>query len=170
MLADCPVGLLVVFTQHQMRLDSHAPLGESAVAGGAVLLVVAAIALLLIVQGFQRVNADEVAAVAFGLEVTPEVFHGQVVTAAASLMAIQAPFLLMALLAVAAGLAGQYAVAAHEVSIMVRSYPLALMAGVTLLDLHFGVFLVRHLFSVRLLLEVHQGTSKHCYYQTELFH
>ena len=70
-------------------------------------------------MGFHGVNIDEVATMALGLVIMPEVLPRKIITCAAALMTVQAPFMLMALVAVIAGLAGQNSVAADEISIMI---------------------------------------------------
>jgi hypothetical protein len=51
-------------------------------------------------------------------------------------MTIQAPFLFVALAAVAAGLAGQYSMTAHEVGVVVERYAFALVALIAILERH----------------------------------
>ena len=70
-----PVGghvLLRSASQRVVGLDLQGSLGETAVTGGAVLLVVAAVALLLVILGLYRVDADEIGAMALRFEVPPE--------------------------------------------------------------------------------------------------
>ncbi len=74
-----------------MRLDTQRPGREAAVAGVAVFLVMAAVALLRIILGLERVEADKVAAVALGLVVAAEILDRKIVAVAAALMAIEAP-------------------------------------------------------------------------------
>jgi hypothetical protein len=77
------------------------------VAGGAVLLVVAAVALLLVVLGLNWMEADPVAAVALWMRVPAEVLFFEIgAVQQAPLVAIKAPGLIVALAAVVAGLAG----------------------------------------------------------------
>lgn len=69
----CPHEGLGVATP-QMRPDPHGRPRETAVAGVAErLLIVAAVALLRIVQSFDGMNIDEIAAVAFGFVIPPEI-------------------------------------------------------------------------------------------------
>lgn len=101
-------------------LDLKRPLREAAVAGGAVLLVVAAVALLLVVLRLHRMDADEVAAMALGMGIAAEVLFFEIGAAQqATLVTVETPGLIMALAAVIAGLAGQYAVSPHKIGIMV---------------------------------------------------
>ncbi|GAC1466691.1 MAG: hypothetical protein PVSMB11_02210 [Desulfuromonadaceae bacterium] len=55
-------------------------------------------------------------------------------------MAVKAEGLLVTLLTVVAGLARYNPMAAYPVGVMVKGYTFSFVAGVTLLDLHFGVF------------------------------
>lgn len=169
-----PVGggiRLVVGASRIVRLDFQGALGEAAVTGGAVLLVVAAVTLLLVVLGLYRMDADEIAAMASGFDITPGVALGDIVSYAATLMTVEAPALIMTLTAVIAGLTGQHTVSAQEVGIMVRCNAFAFMAGVALLDLHFGVFRVGLFFvGVGLLLQAHQSETEHCKYEYKSFH
>ena len=97
-------------------------------------------ALLLVVLGLNRMDADEVAAMAPGMGVTAEVLFFEVGTVQQStLVAIKAPGLVVALAAVVAGFAGQHPVPTDKIGIMVGCYAFALMTGVTLTNLHFGV-------------------------------
>ena len=118
-----PVGggvLLRCSPQRVVGLDIQGSLGKAAVALGAVLLVVAAVALLLVVLRLYRMDADEVAAMALWMRVPAEVlFFGIGAVQHTPLMAIETPGLVMALAAVAAGLARQNPVAAHKIGIMV---------------------------------------------------
>ena len=107
---------------------------------------------------------------ALWLVVTPEVFLRKIITRTAPLMTVQAPFLLMALAAVVAGLARQYPVTTYEIGVVVESYAFALVAVIALLDLHCCILFMRYLFCVRLLLEIHQGASQKRNYEKELFH
>lgn len=68
---DAGCVLLRSASQRVVGLDLQGSLGETAVAGGTVLLVVAAVALLLVVLGLHRMDADEVAAMALWFVVTP---------------------------------------------------------------------------------------------------
>ena len=107
---------------------------------------------------------------ALWLVVTPEVFLRKIITRTAPLMTVQAPFLLMALAAVVAGLAGQYPMTAHEVCVVVERYAFTLMALIALLECHCCILFMRYLCCVSLLLEIHQGASQKRYYEKELFH
>jgi len=75
-------------------------------------------------------------------------------------MTVQAPFLLMALVAVVAGLHGEHTVAAEEIGIVVGRNAFTFMAVIALFDRHFRILSMRYLFCVRLLLETHQGASQ----------
>jgi hypothetical protein len=44
------------------------------------------------------------------------------------------------------------------------------MTVIAIFDRHRGIFFVRHLFSVRELLEIHQGASQKRNYEEEFFH
>ena len=79
-----------------------------------------AIALLLVVLGLNRMNADKITAVALWMRVTTEVLFFKIGTVQQStLMAIKAPGLVMALAAVVASLAGEHAMSTDKVGIMV---------------------------------------------------
>lgn len=88
---------LAVRAEHQVRLDPQLSFGEAIVAGGAVLLVVTAVAVLRIVPGLDRVNGDEVAPVALGYIVATEGVCRQVGVDPSTLMAIETERLLVAL-------------------------------------------------------------------------
>jgi len=91
------------------------------VACGAVLLIVTAVALLRIILRLDRMDTDPVAAMALWMRVTAKVLFFQIGAAQqAPLMAIEAPGLVVALAAVAAGFAGQYPVTTHKIGIMVE--------------------------------------------------
>ena len=137
---------------------------------GAVLLIVATITLLRIIQRLEGVDTDKVAAVALGLVVTPEVFFRKIIARSAALMTIQAPFLLMALAAVAAGFAGKHPVATYEIGVVVQRYAFTFVALIALLERHCCILFMRYLCCVSLLLEIHQGASQKRYYEKELFH
>ena len=166
----CPV-FLPVLPQRVVGLDFERPFGETAVAGVAVRFrIVAAIALLRIVLCLHGVDADEVAAVALRLEIAAAVSFGQIITAAAALMTIQTPRLIMTLVAVIAGLAGHNLVTTNKIGIMVGGDTFAFVAGIAVFDRHGGILFMRYLFCVRLLLEIHQGASQKRNYEKELFH
>jgi hypothetical protein len=133
-------------------------------------MVVAAVARLRVVLGLYRVDVYKVAAMALGLKVPSKVPFGKVGTVAAALVAIKTPPLLVTLVTVISCLAGQDAVTAHEIGIMVDCNALALMAIIALLDGHGSVFLMRHLLCIRLLLEIHQDASQKRNYENNLFH
>jgi hypothetical protein len=140
------------------------------VAGAAVRLVVAAVARLRVVLGLYRVDIYKVAAMALGLKVPSKVFFVKYRAVSAALMAIKAPGLVMALITVISGFACKDAVSSHKVGIMIGRNPFALVAGITLLDRHRSVILMRHLLCIRLLLEIHQGASQKRNYENNLFH
>jgi hypothetical protein len=78
----------------------------------------------------------------------------QVVPGAAAFVTVEAPFLLMALAAVVAGLAGKNPVTAYEVRVMVRCDTFGFVTGIALTERHGAVFGVSGLlFGIRLLLE-----------------
>jgi hypothetical protein len=90
-----------------MRFNSERALGEPAVASIAEgFLLMATVTLLLVILSLDRVNAHEVTAVAFRFVVTTEITLRKIVAGTTTLVTVQAPFLLMALVAVFAGLAG----------------------------------------------------------------
>ena len=86
--------------------------------------------------GLYRVDVYKVAAMALGLVVTSKVPYGKVGTVAAALMAIKAPGLVMALIAVIPGLPGKDPMSSNKVGIMIGRNPFALVAGITLLYCH----------------------------------
>lgn len=105
-------------------------------AGAAVRLVVAAVAQLRVVLGLYRVDIYKVASMALGLKVPSKVPFVKSRTVAAALMAIKAPGLVMALIAVISGFAGKDAMSSHKVGIMIGCNPFALVAVIALLDCH----------------------------------
>ena len=133
---------LMIRTEHQMRLDSQAPLREAVMTGRAVFLVMATVTGLWIVQGLYRMDGDKIAPVTLGYVIPTEGSNRKVGVDPATLMTIEAPGLIMALGAVAARLACQCAVAANPITVMVRRYTLGLVAAAALGRLHFGIFLV----------------------------
>lgn len=130
----------------------------------------AAIALLRVILSLDGVDADEVAAVALGFVVAAKVSSRKIITSTAALMTIKAPFLLMALVAVVAGFAGQHTVFTVKVGAVVGCDAFTFVAGIALLDRHCGILFMRDLFCVRLLLEIHQGTSQKRNYEKDFFH
>ena len=165
-----PIGSLAIVMRFETKRFEIVS-GQLAVAGITKSFgFMTAVTLLRIVLRFYRVNADKIAAMAFGLVISPEVALRQIIARAATLMAIKTPFLHMAFFAVVAGLAGQYPVFMEKISGVIGGYAFALVAGVAFLDFHFGVFFMRHFFSVRLLLEIHQGASQKRSYEKDLFH
>jgi len=100
---------------------------------------VAAVTALGIVQGFDRVNGDKVAAVAFRHIISLVIPGAQVRVDAAAGMAVETERLLVALGAVAPGLAGHQPVPANPISVMVGRNTLSLVALAAFGDLHFGV-------------------------------
>ena len=139
-------------------------------AGAAVRLIVAAVARLRVVLGLYRVDVYKVTAVAPGRKVLAKVLFGRVGAVSAALMAIKAPGLVMALVAVIAGFPGKDTMPSHKVGIMIGRNPLPLMAIIAVLDGHGGVFLMRHLLCISLLLEIHQGASQKRNYENNLSH
>jgi len=107
---------------------------------------------------------------ALWLKVPSKVPLGEVGTVTAALMAIKAPGLVMALVAVIAGLAGKHAMFSDKVGVMIRRNPFALVAGITLLDCHRDIILMRHLLCIGQLQETHQDTSKKRKHKNNLFH
>jgi len=113
------------------------------VAGITIFLIVAAVTLLLVVLCLYRVDADEITAMALGMRVAAKILFFQIgAIQQAALMAIETPGLIMTLAAVISCLTGQYPVPTHKVGIMVGCHAFALMAGVALTDIHFGIFRV----------------------------
>jgi len=101
----------------------------------------AAVALLLVVLRLNRVDADEIAAMALWMRVAAKVFFSQVCAVKQSaLMTIETPGLIVALVAVFADFAGKHTMSTHKIGIMVGGYAFSLVAGVTLTNFHFGVF------------------------------
>jgi hypothetical protein len=132
----------------------------------------AAVALLLVVLGLYRMDADPVAAMALGMRIAPKVLFFQIgAVQQATLVAIKTPGLIVALGAVVADLAGKYAMFPRKIGIMVGCYPFALVAGVALTDLHFGVFGVGLFFvGVGLLLQADKPKAKYCNNEYNSFH
>jgi hypothetical protein len=116
------------------------------------------------------VDVYKVAPMALWLKVPSKVPLGKVGAVAAALMAIKAPGLVVALVAIIAGLAGKHAMFSDKVSIMIGRNPFALVTGITLLDCHGNIILVRHLLCKGLLREIHQDTSKKRKHENNLFH
>ena len=107
---------------------------------------------------------------ALWLKVASKVPLGKVGAVAAALMAIKAPGLVVALVAVIAGLAGKYAMFSDKVGIMIGRNPFTLVTGITLLNCHRSVILVRHLLCIRQLQETHQDASNKHKHENNLFH
>lgn len=131
----------------EMGLDPHGSFREPAVALIAVRRLVATVAALGIVQGLDRVHADEVAAVALGNVVTVVVAGSEIPVDAAAGMAVKTPGLGVALGAVVARLAGKHPVIAEPVTVVVRRNPFALVAAVAVSDRCRSVLFVGHLLS-----------------------
>jgi len=146
---------LTVGAQHHVRLDAQGPFGETAVARIAERNgVMAAITSLWIVQSLDRVQGDEIAAVAFGQVIPTEAALRKGIRRTATFVAIKTPLLVVALVAVVAGTTGQNPVPPQEISIVVGRDSLRLMAGIAFPDRHLFVFGVGcFLVSIRLLLE-----------------
>ncbi len=154
-----------------VRLELDPVAWEFGVTFCAVLLVVATSACLRIILCLERVQCKEVAAVAFGLIIPSKILGSEIHACPTALMTVQAPGLLVAFLAVVAGLACHNPVAAHPVGVVVQAHTFAIMAGVAILDFHGGVLGVSgFLFSIRLLLEIHQSASQKRNYEKYLFH
>lgn len=134
------------------------------------LLIVAAVALLRIVQSFDGMNVDEIAAVAFGLVIPPEVGLAQILSASSTLMAIQTPGLVMALSAVVARLAGEDTVMPNKISLMIGGNSLTLVAVIAFPDRHSCIFLVCHFLCKRYLLEIQQCASQKCNHHKNFLH
>ena len=112
-------------------------------------LFVATVALLRVIHRLYGMNTDEVATMVLGLVIPTGVGQVQVFTRPSTLMAIQAPSLIMAFSAVVAGFAGQNPVMPHEISFVIRGDSFPLVAVITFLDCHPRVFLVCHLLRKR---------------------
>ena len=132
--------------------------------------IVTADARLRVGRGLYRVDVYKVAAMALWLIVPSKVPLGKVGTVAAALMAIKAPRLLVTLLQLLPGFAGQDTMSSHKVGIMVGRNALSLVAIIALLDGHGGVILMRHLLCISLLLEIHQDASQKRKHENNLFH
>ena len=145
-------------TVRQVGLDPHAPFREPVMAGGAVFLVMAAVAGLRIVQRLDGMDVDKIAAVTLGYIVPTEGGHGKVRVDAAPLVAVEAEGLIVALGAVVVRPCLPRSMAAHPVTVVVGRYPFSLVAAVALRKLHFGVFFM-WLFLSRRLLDIQGATS-----------
>lgn len=114
---------------HKMGFDSHAAPRESAMAVVAVGRLMTAVAALGVIQGLDRVDAQEVRAVALGNIVALEGARGQIPLDAPAGVAVETPGLGVALGAIASSLARQNPVTAYPVAVMVRSDPFSLVAA-----------------------------------------
>jgi hypothetical protein len=89
----------------------------------------AAVTVLRIVQRFDRMDVYKIAPVTLGFIVPSEVALGEIGPVAPALVAIKAPLLLMALIAVIPCVAGQDAMSAYKVCIMIWRNALGLVAA-----------------------------------------
>lgn len=126
--------LLIVGAEHHVRLDLQAPFGESVVALSALFLLVAAIALLGIAGGLERVDADKIASVAAWGKIAPRAFSFELSADAAAFVAVETIGLLMALSAVVDRLTGNSAMASDPVAVMIGGDPFSFMTGIALAD------------------------------------
>jgi hypothetical protein len=94
----------------------------------------AAIALLLVALGLERVDGYKVAPMAFGLVITTGAVLRQCVSGAAAFVAVKAPFLVVALGTVVTGFAGQYTVTTYVVGVMVQGDSFGFVATVAFFD------------------------------------
>lgn len=78
-------------------------------------------------------------------------------------MAIKTPGLIMALVAIVTGFAGENTVISEKIGIMVGRDAFPFVAVIAVLDCHFGIFLVSDLLCKRKLLEIHQDASQDRY-------
>ena len=161
MLTNCPRHPLTIGAEHQVRLDLQAPLGIPLMALGAGGPVVATVALLRVVGRGQRVPRDEVVAVAARHVVLAIGLGFEVGVDPAAGVAVKAVGLGMTLLAVAGRLAGQQAVSAQPIAVVVRGDPFRLVAAAALRNLGLRILLVRLLLSLRQLCSQH-GHDEHC--------
>jgi len=116
------------------------------------------------------VDINKVTPMALWLKVPPKVALGKVGAVAAALMAIKAPGLVMALVAVIACFAGKDAMFSDKIGVMIGRNPFTLVTGITFLDCHGDIILVRHLLCIGQLQETHQDTSKKRKHKNNLFH
>lgn len=130
---------------HKMGFDSHAAPRESAMAVVAVGRLMTAVAALGVIQGLDRVDAQEVRAVVLGDVVALEGTSGQVPLNAAAGVAVETPGLGVALGAVAARLARQNPVTTHPVAVMVRSDAFSLVTAGAVGKRSRRILLVGHL-------------------------
>jgi hypothetical protein len=117
----------------------------------AVSLIVATLAALGIVHGLDGMDVDPVGPVALRLVVAAEVLPCQVVSGTAAGVAVEAEFLLVALVAVLDRLARHDTVPPDPVAVVVGSDTFRLVTVIALGYLHFGIILVRLFLGHRLM-------------------
>ena len=118
---------MTICTKTNVRLYSQAPFGESVVALVALLLFMAAVAGLGVFCCNDRVDAYEIASVAFWREVATRSFGLEVSADSATLVAIKAVVLRVALAAVVYRLFCNDAMIPDPVSVMIGSDTFAFM-------------------------------------------
>ena len=148
-------GGIAPVAKHEVRFYPHLACGETAVARVAECSgVMTTIALLWVVCRLDRVDGDKIAAMALGREITLGGVLRKIIAGTCALVAIKTPLLLMALVAVAAGLAGQNPVTSYEIRIMIDCNAFRLMTGVAFPDGRVFIFdMGSLLFGIGLLLE-----------------
>ena len=115
------------------------------------LLVVAAVAVLGVIQCFYRVDVDEIAAVAFGNVIPPEILCLEINTDSTPEMTIETVVLRMALGTVCSCLACEYPVTPHPIGLVIGAYTFAFVTIIALDNLHGSIFLVGLLLRSRLM-------------------
>lgn len=163
-----------------MRLDLQRSLGKATVAIGTVLLVVATQTGLWIVLCFDRMDADEVAAMIFRQIVRLESLSVEFGINAATSVALIAVRLGVTVDAVCSGFPCQRPVLAHPVGVLVVLASPVVIVGqgdtlffvtfVTIFERHISELFVRHLFRTGLLLECQQAINKQCADEKSFFH
>lgn len=147
-----------------MRLDLHVSPRETAVTRVAERFgIMATVALLGVSLCLQRVDGYKVAAMTLWLVIAPGVSLGKVITGTATFVTIEAPFLLVALGAVAPGLACEYTVPAQKVRVVVQRDTFRFVAAVAITYRRISIFgMSGFLFSIRLLLEADKSKAENC--------
>jgi len=147
----------------QFDIAELSPMGEKLQAGriesgmtlDAVLLVVAAVALLRVVERLQWMDLQPVAPVALRDVIPPVIVYGEVCIDTTPLVAIEAERLVMALSAVLFPFARHKSMSPHPVRVMVQGYSFRFMAAVALGNLHRLIFFMRLFLGNRLLATEH---------------
>lgn len=131
----------------QVDIPELAPVGlklqirrtEFRVALAAVFLVMAPGAVLRVVLGLQRMNFEPVAAVALGRVIGPVIFGGEFCIDPASLVAVEAEGLLVAVRAVLLSLFCQGFMGMQPVLVMCGSNPFPFMTAIAIGNLHIRI-------------------------------